>query len=360
MRKAVLLTITMALILCLASTTQAVTYTVTDLGTVPGMSSMQPKGISDTGYVVGQWYVTGSNDVHSFAWHDGAMTNALASDGSSIFLTGVNNSGQASGHYYNASTSTINGVIWQNGTVTELGTLGGRDSLAYGINNAGQVTGQSTTSWYPSHGFIWEHGVMTSIDPNEYLPESVPAAINEAGDIVGWMNTDLDAMHAFLWSDGVLTEISPIGGFFSRATDINDLGWVVGRTDLGVGGSHAFLWRSGTMEDLGSLSGHSAAYGVNNLGQVIGASYPGSGPVGRAFIWEDGIMQDLNDLIAPGSGWYLSEATATNNLGWIVGTGTLDGESRGYLLIPVPEPSGMPALSGGVLAILGLTRRKRR
>ncbi len=34
------------------------------------------------------------------------------------------------------------------------------------------------------------------------------------------------------------------------------------------------------------------------------------------------------------TGWVLKEATAINNTGYIVGFGTLNGASRGFVLIP--------------------------
>jgi hypothetical protein len=43
---------------------------------------------------------------------------------------------------------------------------------------------------------------------------------------------------------------------------------------------------------------------------------------------------DLNDLIDPKLGWVLTEANGINSNGIIVGTGTLNGNQRGYILVP--------------------------
>jgi len=45
-------------------------------------------------------------------------------------------------------------------------------------------------------------------------------------------------------------------------------------------------------------------------------------------------MKDLNKLIPTGSGWVLQQAFGINNAGQIVGTGTHNGQSRGFLLSP--------------------------
>jgi hypothetical protein len=45
-------------------------------------------------------------------------------------------------------------------------------------------------------------------------------------------------------------------------------------------------------------------------------------------------MQDLNTLIRSGSGWVLNSVSGINVWGQIVGSGTFNGETRGFLLTP--------------------------
>lgn len=58
----------------------------------------------------------------------------------------------------------------------------------------------------------------------------------------------------------------------------------------------------------------------------------------RAVLWDLKanviVDMDLNDLIDGKLGWVLTEANGINNQGMIVGTGTLNGKQRGYILIP--------------------------
>lgn len=49
-------------------------------------------------------------------------------------------------------------------------------------------------------------------------------------------------------------------------------------------------------------------------------------------------MLDLNSLLADTTGWELTSAIEINNLGQIIGSGLLNGEQRGFVLTPIPEP----------------------
>jgi probable HAF family extracellular repeat protein len=114
------------------------------------------------------------------------------------------------------------------------------------------------------------------------------------------------------------------------ANGINDFGQVIGWSHTAAGTQHAFLWPvSGRMQDLGTLSGSttSIASGINNATQVVGTSG------GHAFLWSVSRgMIDLNTLLPPGSGWVLTNASGINANGQIVGTGTINGQTHGFLL----------------------------
>jgi probable HAF family extracellular repeat protein len=123
---------------------------------------------------------------------------------------------------------------------------------------------------------------------------------------------------------------------------------VVGASWFSGDDEHGFLWdATNGMQDLGTLSRAkpSAAFGINNSGQVVGFSYTASGQA-HAFLWQNGTMSDLNDLIPPGSGWDLGAAYAINNAGQIVGVGVHNGQGRAFLL--TPDSSGLPAPAGTV------------
>jgi probable HAF family extracellular repeat protein len=94
------------------------------------------------------------------------------------------------------------------------------------------------------------------------------------------------------------------------------------------------------MQDLGVLPGDlvGAGLGMNNLGDIVGASVSAPGPATgnpRAFLWQNGVMSDLNAL-APGSPLYLLNAFGINEFEEIVGFGfePESGELHGFLAQP--------------------------
>lgn len=98
---------------------------------------------------------------------------------------------------------------------------------------------------------------------------------------------------------------------------------------------------SQALTNLGGLSERPAseAYASNAGGLVVGRAYhplePGGWEGARAFLWQHGALTALNDLLPPGSGWDLTAAFGINDAGQIVGAGTRNGRQQAVLLTPV-------------------------
>ena len=135
--------------------------------------------------------------------------------------------------------------------------------------------------------------------------------INDRGLVVGESSG-----HAFSWSARTRL-MTDLGGVRSVANGVNDLGQIVGASDFGSAG-HATLWNRGSQQplDLGTLGGSSStAWAINNVGVVVGNSDTADG-TSHAFRWDPRSrrMSDLGTL-----GGESSSATAVNDLGQIVG-----------------------------------------
>ena len=164
---------------------------------------------------------------------------------------------------------------------------------------------------------------------------SVARAINDANQVVGYSEVAAGATHPFLWNAGALVDLGSLGtnGY---AYGINNLGHIVGYSSTpnplwpacGRSGifclesfDQATLWSAGSITGLGTLGGpNSYAYGVNDAGQVVGiADVPdnGNGPIGDAFLYNAGSMTDLG---AQGGTTLLGcSAFAINDVGTVAG-----------------------------------------
>jgi probable HAF family extracellular repeat protein len=160
-------------------------------------------------------------------------------------------------------------------------------------------------------------------------------AVNDAGQVVGKATTsDSEYYQAFRYDfyDGRMHNLGRLpGDRGSTAFGINDHGDVVGLSTPGSSGAHAFLYDHGTVRNLGTLAGGttSAARGINDDGIVVGsASTAASGSC--AFVYDGTTMVNLNDLLPANSGWILHSATAINNDGLIVGYGIHNNLERAF------------------------------
>ena len=299
-------------------------------------------------------------------------------------------------------------VRWQPSGTTpvELGNLGtdptgtttvsaiALNASGTSIGDASKYTGSGTylgaraVRWNPSGTAATELGNIGTNTAGVAIDYAY--AINTAGTTVGiaekydGSGTSI-GFRAVRWdaSGTVATElgnlsVNPNGVANDQATAINMAGTAVGSADkytsAGYAGIRAVRWdAAGTaiteLANLGTDSSGNAmsrATAINDAGIAVGnaqefdASHNLTGQ--RAVCWNpDGTVVDLNSLIAPNSGWTLTDALSISNTGWIAGVGTFDpggGQMpyTRYFTLQLPEPASTSLVVVGGLLLL---RRRR-
>ena len=329
----------------------AAPYTISDLGTLGGSES-GAYAINNKGEVVG-WSDKGgaSGDLlytDAFIWQEGTM-HAL-----SLVLAqhpfpaafALNDRGQVLVHAepHTRGTARLDipmssyALLWQNNTVTELRSL-----TPNTLNNKGQVVG-----WFIPRDAGWPQPTLWEQGRTRYLKspsetDNVQArAINDQGEVAGvWSGKDVSGRAFVTRRDETTVLDTPAGYKVAEALCINNKGQVVVWAWSESGHAVAFLWQPSldagkgehekrkTLTALGRLGGEDHwAYGLNNLGQVVGSSG------GRAFLWSSGKMIGLNTLVPAASGWLLREGRGINDKGQICGNGMVNGQRRAFLLTP--------------------------
>ena len=249
---------------------------------------------------------------------------------------------------------------------------GGAGGVSGVLNNRGTVAGAADTptpdpnyghgsGFFPldpliMHAFQWQKGALTDLGALPGGNNSFATWISANGLIAGFSENGVidpqfgvPQVNAVLWKDG---KIINLGGYFSAAFAVNNRGQVAGNTlDIATSNMRGFLWQNGAMQDLGTLGGpESFDFLINERGQVAGMSFPNSTASSNCpfplitdpFLWDDGKMVDLGNF-----GGTCGLAMALNNRGQIVGQSNLAGDQITHpFLWDKGTPSDLGTLGG--------------
>ena len=302
----------------------------------------------------------------AFQWRKGVLTDlGVLSGGNASSAFWISDNGLIAGLATNGVVDPLlpdfleeRAVLWKDGKAIDLGTLGGNESGAVSVNNRGQVVGFATNTIpepFPfsvlgtqTRAFLWQDGAMQDLGTLGSGNDSFAEFVNERGQVAGYSitntttnpTTGLPTFDPFLWEHGTMQDLGTLGGTISYPYGLNNRGQVIGASNVtGDPGclqpnffcvTHPFLWHRGVLKDLGTLGGsYGIAFGINEAGEVVGGATNKNDQAELAFLWKDGVMTNLGTL----NGDDCSVAFHINSEGQIVGNSfpCAGGPGHGFL-----------------------------
>lgn len=285
-------------------------------------------GINRRGFIVGAGQDGSSNALHAYLWSPSPNDNddvgskaQLNFDFSGAGFGGINDHGAISG-----DTPQQAPVVWDNGTLTTLPYQGYGSGRA--INNRGDVVGHMAGFGGTYQAVRWENNGGTYTYENiandggaAFHVPGAAAAINNNGLIGAYYQPGNGDTVGVVWDGQNITTILPSHADISNVLGLNDKDHVVGHFRYTNSEQVAFVYMSG-------------------------------------MAFDQTLMYDLNQCIVnPHSGWVLRQAYDINEFGQIVGTGTYNGQVRGFLLTPVPSAGASATLA--MAGVIAAVRRRR-
>ena len=330
-------------------------YTLVDLG-----ADVAPKDINNSGVVVGSSNTT-QYPTSAFRY---TMATGQFEELDGTVAYAINDAGRIAG-------STLTGAFVLDGNSLRRWDEQG----AYGISETGLVSGNKAgknpyrTTSIPYNPAVYEAGKWTVMDIARVYPRGTRDGvyadilllddINDSGNAVGSKRRYGLAGSAAIMITPPYNTINdladvnylptPSGGVASAINNANMIVGTTGNNSRNGNYATAFVYDGSILTLLDTLPGglRSSGLDINESNTVVGSSETDT--LRHAYIREDGSdMVDLNGMLTgTESGWVLMSAVAINELGDIVGTGQLNGQNHGFLLVngsapPPPSSNAAP------------------
>jgi len=297
-------------------------YDIYDLG-----KDCYPNAISNTGVIVGSEMVSEQGDTlsHAVIWEDGNLIVLPTTEpGFNYWADDIDDDGMLiAGASESLELYPTFVALWEDREMVVLGA-----GSAVHINNLGQMVvddARGLGSYLIEDGeqtWLCDDGTNEPCPFNDYYRTN---ALNDSGQVVGSGDTG-SSEEAFLWQDGTFTLlealVDPEVDFpLESVSDINNATQIVGHYyNADTRQRRSFLIDNWSATDIGAFT----ARAINESGQVVGDN----------FIYQQRQLIDLNGLMDPSAAWTISEATAINDQGEIVGTGLYNNASHAFLMVP--------------------------
>lgn len=326
-------------------------FEIIEIPPLTGDEQSFARGVNDKGYVVGQSVDTDPNPdtyrplIWSPVTGQSGVVDSLGQNFDFAEANAINNSNFVAGTYRATPGTSYTGFVSREDyIVTYFTPITFEDIFFDYVTENGSACGAiETASGYEAVYYIQGSPHFIGVLPGDTHSRAFAAnnSITACGISFG-ANPFLT--NAFYYSPiGGLKQLQTLGGTYAAANGINDLGVVSGYANIfGDGAFHACYWTNpaNPPEELSTLAGatNSALHDINDHFDCVGWSESSGSADHRAVVAPNGLtpLIDLNTFLQPGSGWVLREAWDISNSRNIAGWGELNGQTRGFLLRPIP------------------------
>jgi probable HAF family extracellular repeat protein len=330
-------------------------YTIADLGALPGGVASAALGVNDAGDIVG-WSAPADGAHHAVLWHNGTIIDlGMLAGGTTSEAYAINQSGQVVG-FSDGPGFSSHATVWSASppyAVTDVGTLPtGTASSAHGLNSLGQVVGKSLTTFgnccSPTafHGFSFDFptGPMQDLGAVATFRDIYGTVTTEAygisdGGVISGAGRPYWTGEFFGWVryPGDSTLYRPLGldqGNSSIPIAINGQGQMAGWSRIYCPQTFlcdaAVTWASPSAQAVllvDTTAVHSSrANGISSAGDAVG--YARAGGTDQAMFWAAGQTTGTSFATLPGAIGSYPQAINSSRL--IVGFAQLPAGPRAF------------------------------
>ena len=257
--------IVLGLVIGVASTTNAKTYSFTSFD-YPNANITRPEDINNSGHIVGTY--EDATGTQGFLYVGGSFSRIDYPGAKETAPYAINDSGDIVGNYIECCKYYRyynEGFLYSEGSFTRINYSGAIGTRPCAINNWGGIVGTFYDILGFTHGFSYLWGTYNTLGEN-------PRAINDSNKIVGY-NRDATGTHGFLYEGG-FTRLDFPGAKDTAPYAINNSGSILGDYRDPTGTFHGFPYTGGTFTsiDFPGATGEIGTIpcGVNDHGIIVG------------------------------------------------------------------------------------------